>query len=212
MLLNLKHISIMLSRELVQKAMSWEEFYSLNERLAKEKKTSGPNQDESLIKYTELNWARMHRLEKTIEIDSEIQSKIKSLQKSYIVFIINEVWCGDGAQSLPAIAKMCALTENLEIKIILRDEFPEIMDLFLTNGARAIPKIILLDSDTLEVKGLWGPKPKTALEMLADWKANANTSKSEFNKELHSWYTKNKTIEVQNEFLSLLLNAEVGSS
>ena len=39
-----------------------------------------------------------------------------------------------------------------------RDEHPEVMDGYLTNGARAIPIVIALDPDFAEL-GHWGPRP-----------------------------------------------------
>ena len=40
--------------------------------------------------------------------------------------------------------------ENIELKIVLRDENEELMNEFLTNGSRSIPKLIVLD-ENLEV-------------------------------------------------------------
>ena len=43
------------------------------------------------------------------------------------------------------------------------------MDLFLTNGARAIPKLIVLDKDN-NLLDTWGPRPAVATKMVADYK------------------------------------------
>lgn len=55
---------------------------------------------------------------------------------------------------------MTEFAENIELRIILRDKYPEVMDAFLTDGkSRSIPKVIVLDAQTLEVLGEWGPRP-----------------------------------------------------
>lgn len=194
----------MISQELINSALSWNEFYSLSQQLAEEKRTTGPDQSESLINYTELNWVRMQRIEKTLVLQEDIAEKVKQITQSYILLVITEAWCGDGAQNLPAIAKMCELNPNLTLKVIFRDEHLEIMDQFLTNGARSIPIVLLLDATTLEVKGKWGPKPQAAMQLLHDFKNNPDMPRNEFYKQLHTWYAKNKSVDIQHEIITLL--------
>jgi len=194
----------MITQELINSALSWKEFYALSEQLVAEKRTTGTNQSEALLKYSELNWVRMQRMEKTLSILPEIKEKIESLKESYIALVITEAWCGDGAQNLPAIAKICDLSENLELKVIFRDEHLDIMNRYLTNGAMSIPIIVLLKKDTLEEVGVWGPKPRAAMEILANFKANPEMPRDVFYKELHTWYAKNKSIDIQHEFMLLI--------
>jgi len=193
----------MITQELINSALSWNEFYALSEQLVAEKRTTGPNQTEALLKYTELNWVRMHRMNKTLSILPEIKEKVDAINEKYLALVITEAWCGDGAQNLPAIAKICELSDNLELKVIFRDDHLGIMNRYLTNGAMSIPIIILLKKDSLEEVGVWGPKPKAALDILANFKANPEMPRDVFYKELHTWYAKNKSIDVQYEFMQL---------
>ena len=48
---------------------------------------------------------------------------------------------------------------GLELRIVLRDEHPEVMDRYLTNGSRSIPIVIALDEEFREL-GHWGPRPR----------------------------------------------------
>jgi hypothetical protein len=74
------------------------------------------------------------------------------------------------------------------------------MDAYLTDGARSIPKLIALDSETLEEIGVWGPRPTTAHEMVMERKKNDNgESYLEFATRLHGWYAKDKTQSTQKE-------------
>jgi len=142
-------------------------------------------------------------MNKTLSILPEIKEKVDAINEKYVALVITEAWCGDGAQNLPAIAKICELSDNLELKVIFRDDHLGIMNRYLTNGAMSIPIIILLKKDSLEEVGVWGPKPKAALDILANFKANPEMPRDVFYKELHTWYAKNKSIDVQYEFMQL---------
>ena len=64
------------------------------------------------------------------------------------LLVIAEDWCGDASNTVPIIAKLAARLPGLELRVILRDENPEVMDQYLTNGARSIPIVIALDEDS----------------------------------------------------------------
>ena len=111
--------------------------------LLKEGKSTGKEQSEALTHYSELNEARMNRLEKTVKISTEIIQKLNQLNGDYIWLVIAEGWCGDAAQILPVIYKMAELSERIDLKIVFRDENEDLMNLFLSNGTKSIPKLIL---------------------------------------------------------------------
>ncbi|TNE68600.1 thioredoxin family protein [bacterium] len=200
MLTTEKHIS----PELLSKAMTWQEYWDLNEKLVAENKTTGTEQSESLLKYTVLNWTRMQRIQKTLELEASVVETVKKIDTEFIILAITEAWCGDAAQNLPAIAKIAELNPKLDFKLILRDEYPTVMDHYLTNGSRSIPKVIVLKKENLEEIGVWGPKPAEPMKLLAEFKANPEMPRDEFYKNLHTWYAKNKSVDVQYEIVELL--------
>jgi len=112
---------------------------------------TGATQSEDLTHYTTLNEVRMNRLDKTVVIPDEIVDKLKNLDKDYTLLVISEGWCGDAAQIVPVINKMNQVTDKLNLRIVLRDDNAELMDEYLTNGGRSIPKLVLVDKDTLDV-------------------------------------------------------------
>ena len=63
---------------------SYSEYRKIVSDLLKKGKSSGKEQSEDLINYTNLNEARMNRLEKTIKIPEENIAKLNSLKKEYI--------------------------------------------------------------------------------------------------------------------------------
>ena len=158
--------------------------------------------DKSFYDYRKLNYQRSTRLEKTfIPVDETTQvfSKINHTQKW---IVITESWCGDSAQNLPVIAKLAQLNNRIDLKIVLRDSNLEFMDLHLTNGGRAIPKLIVFDEDDNELFQ-WGPRPVEAQNLFTRLK-NDGMEKSEINKELHLWYGRNRGKEVEKEIIQLV--------
>ncbi len=123
--------------------LNYNEYKALITDLASKNKCTG-EQIEEKIKATLINVQRIKRLDKQTEINSELKTKIKGISEKQVWVILVESWCGDAAQCLPVIAKIAEINSNIDLKIILRDENLSIMDQFLTNGSRSIPKLILL--------------------------------------------------------------------
>lgn len=116
-----------------------------------------------------------------------------------------ETWCGDGAQNIPIIAKIAATSPNIKLTILFRDENPDIMNAYLTNGSKSIPKLICKDAQTKQDIGTWGPRPSDIQQMVLQFKSeNPTASHEEFVKNLHLWYAKDKGVSIQKDFATLL--------
>jgi Thioredoxin len=161
------------------------------------------NQNNELQTYIELNQHRMNRLDKRVALSPEIIESIASINEKIYWIVLTEHWCGDAAQILPVLNRIAEKSESkIELKLIYRDENLELMDKFLTNGARAIPKLIQLN-DQLEIKNQWGPRPQSAQELVIHLKSNPETAAS-YSEQVHKWYAQNKQQEIQNEVTTLL--------
>ncbi|WP_435623685.1 thioredoxin family protein [Flagellimonas sp.] len=191
-------------RSAIEEGMSYEEYRGLVHDLAKNRSTSGPEQLESLINYTELNDRRMARWDKTLKISEEIQEKLANLDSNLDFLVLTESWCGDASPSLPVINKIAELNENFDLRIVLRDENLPLMDEFLTNGSRSIPKLILWDKDKEEVVGDWGPRPSVATQMVEDYKKEHGKLTAEFKQDLQMWYNRDKGRNVLEDLVGLL--------
>lgn len=152
--------------------------------------------------YRKLNLQRTNRLDKTFIPSEDLVNIISKIKKPQIWMVITESWCGDSAQSLPIIAKAAALNRNINLRIVLRDENPDIMDKYLTNGSRSIPKFVVFDEDNNELFQ-WGPRPVEAQKLYGRLK-DEGKEKSEINKELHLWYGRNRGKEIEKELVNLL--------
>lgn len=186
---------------------SYTEYRKLVTDLLAEGKSTGSEQSEDLTHYTSLNETRMNRLEKTIKITETTISKLQNLRKNYIWLVISEGWCGDAAQLLPIIYKMAtASNDKIELKIVLRDENPDLMNLFLTNGGKAIPKLIIIDKEKLEVIADWGPRPKGAIELVNNYKKEFGVIDETIKTNLQLWYLHDKGISTQEEIMEIMEN------
>ena len=186
----------------LKKSLSYAEYVKLIDDLLLEGKTTGPNQSYAMFNYGKLNRQRMHRLEKTVELDAETVFSIRSLDVNWIWLVIAEGWCGDAAQNIPIIEKMAAENGGIETRYLLRDENLELIDRYLTNGARSIPKLIALDADTLDVLGTWGARPKAAQELFYKLK-DQGIEKPQIMEQLQRWYNDDRSRSIQKEFREL---------
>lgn len=188
---------------------SYSEYKKLVSDLLKEGKSTGMTQSEQLTHYSLLNEARVRRLDKTIKISEENVLKLHALDKQYIWLVIAEGWCADGAQILPIFDKMALDSDKkIELKIVLRDDNEELMSHFLTNGARAIPKLIIIDRETGDVLADWGPRPKGAVELIQKYKKEHGVVDETAKADLQMWYLHDKGLSVQNEVMELVLGLD----
>ena len=194
-------------KDIIKKSLentyTYQEYRTLVSDLLLVGKSTGPEQSEYITNYSMLNDKRMKRLDKTIKITEETVSEIKKLEVPQTWLVLTEGWCGDAAQNLPVINKMAALNENIQLKLVLRDDNLDLMDLFLTNGGRSIPKLIALDKDN-NVLNTWGPRPTVAAEMVADYKATHGSLDAQFKQDLQLWYNKDKGISTQEDFIKII--------
>jgi hypothetical protein len=171
-----------------------------------EGKSSGAKQTEALVNYSRLNETRMDRLDKTMVVDETITTKLISIQSQYIWLVIAEGWCGDAAQLLPIFNKMSEVSDQIDLKIVFRDENEALMNLFLTNGNKSIPKLIILDKNSLDVIADWGPRPKGAIDLVQNYKEKFGVIDDTIKAELQMWYLHDKGLSTQKEIIELIFS------
>ena len=166
------------------------------------------NSDSKIREYINLNQRRMHRVEKTFEISATMLTQIKNLKHKTYWLILTEHWCGDASQTLPAFNAIAeASNGKIEMRLVYRDQNPELTDEYLTNGTRSIPKLIQLD-EHFNVTGFWGPRPSVAQRLVKDLKANPITAATYAN-DLHLWYAKDKQRSLETEIAKLIFRVNL---
>lgn len=176
--------------------------------LAAENSNSGDEKTDALAQYTLLNDKRMKRWDRTLKLSDDVGQFIKSLRKKRTLLVLTESWCGDASPSLPILHKMASGSDNLDLKIVFRDEHPELMDRFLTHGARSIPKVILLETATKNVLGEWGPRATVATQLVNQEKKNHGKIRPGFKEQLQLFYNKDKGRDIISDLEKLLAEIE----
>lgn len=188
---------------------SYEEYRKLMTDLLQEGKSTAVEQTDERTHYSELNESRMRRLDKTMTITDENKCKLKGLNNHYIWLVLTESWCGDAAQILPILNKMTLESnEKIELKLALRDENEDLMNHFLTNESKAIPKLIMIDKETGSVLGDWGPRPQGAIDLIENYKEKFGVIDETAKADLQLWYLHDKGLSTQNEIIRLIQDVE----
>ena len=188
----------------LQKAMSYDEYIDLIIQHVDAGTNTGPEVNEALVNYTLLNQRRIKRWTKTFKLNDDDIAKIKRFKGDITWLVITESWCGDAAHTMPMMDKIAQLSDGIRLKVVLRDFCLNLMDAFLTNNARSIPKLIIVDNSTGAILGDWGPRPTTATGLVNDYKAAHGRLTPEFKQDLQVWYNKNKGRNTTEDLLALL--------
>ncbi len=175
-------------------ALSMEEyrngFEALNNSIS-----SGTEKDYPHGEYVKINLQRSKRLEKLYPAVFQKQPAPARW------LVITEYWCGDSAQVLPVMHAV-ACKNGIEMKLVFRDQHPELMDAHLTNGARSIPKLLILDQE-FRFTGSWGPRPVPADELVREARQR-DEHYEVYSAKLHQWYAYDKGYTITKELESLI--------
>ena len=141
---------------------------------AQERLTQSTPETDTHFEHRKLNLQRMRRIEQTFKPSQEIISAMASITEAQTWSIITEDWCGDSSQTLTAMCLIGSLNPLVTVEIFDRDENPELMEQYLTNGAKAIPKLVVRNAGGQDL-WVWGPRPAPAHNPLLAPKKRRNT-------------------------------------
>ncbi|MBT8387646.1 MAG: thioredoxin family protein [Ignavibacteria bacterium] len=181
--------------------MSYEEYKKL---FANEIENPPAMYEKNNYDIKKLNLSRSTRVEKQFVPSDELIEAVNKINTPQLWMVLTETWCGDSAQNLPVLVKIAELNKNVDFQILLRDSNPEIMDQYLTNGTRSIPKLIAFNEDGKELFR-WGARPAAAQQLVNELKKRG-LQKNEWLIELHKWYANNRGKEIEQELLEFVNN------
>lgn len=190
------------NKTILKNTLTWEEYSVLFNDILTAEQPKAPYDNPEYLDYTKLNNSRLKRWMKTGEINEELTAIITKITEKQTWYVITEHWCGDAAHILPFIYKMTELNDAIELKMILRDTEPYMIEDYLTNGGKSIPKVVIRNEKEEDLY-TWGPRPKEAQELyqkLVDEKADFEKMKID----LQKWYNTDKGVKIQQEFIALL--------
>lgn len=139
------------------------------------------------------------------KISDDLLSRVSGTVGAWKLLVLSADWCGDAANTIPAVARLAEQAENMELRLLERDDNLDLMDEHLTGGtARSIPVVILLDGDGKE-RAWWGSRP-------ADLQAWVKTAGMEMEKdarykEVRKWYARDKGQTTLHEIVTMIERA-----
>ncbi|WKW47155.1 thioredoxin family protein [Myroides sp. JBRI-B21084] len=178
----------------------------IDEKIA-ESASTGHEQNQMLTDFTKLNRARMKRLDKTQTILPELENLTKQITKKQYWIVLTESWCGDAAQSVPVLQKIAALNPLIDLRLVLRDDNDALMQKYLTNGGRSIPKLIAVSEDLATELFTWGPRAVAAQNEVNRLKETFGSFNEQAKEGLQIWYNNDKGVAMQIEMIEILKNA-----
>ena len=119
------------------------------------------------------------------------------------LLVISEDWCGDASNTVPVIARLAEALPGVEMRVVKRDEHPELMDRHLTGGSRSIPLAVVLREDG-SVAGQWGPRPAELQQFVLREKAAALRPVGDIYRDVRTWYARDRGDTTIREILALL--------
>lgn len=123
------------------------------------------------------------------------------------LLVLSEDWCGDAANTVPVLARFAEAVPNVEMRVVKRDEHPDLMDRYLTNGSRSIPIAVVLDAELRPV-GRWGPRPGTLQEWVLSEKRAGQRPAAEIYRDVRAWYARDRGESTLRELLEVVSGGE----
>lgn len=135
--------------------------------------------------------------------------RLEEIGGTWRLLVISEDWCGDASNTVPVLARLAEVAPALELRVVERDENPELMDRYTTDGSRSIPIAVVLDEE-LEPRGRWGPRPEELQEFVLTEKRKGDLPTDEIYKEARRWYARDGGETTIRELIDVLEEAAEG--
>jgi len=143
----------------------------------------------------------MKRWDKHMKLDENLVSRLKQITSPQHWIILTEPWCGDAAHIVPFLIRMTEQNTHITYDLQLRDSEPFLIESYLTNGTRSIPKLIVRNGQDNDLF-TWGPRPEGAQQLMNRMKAgNADFETTKI--ALQNWYNNDKGISLCGELANL---------
>jgi hypothetical protein len=186
----------------MENVATWKEYLERFDRILTSDLPETPYDNKDYFNYLKLNASRQNRWLKKGTINISLTELISKIDTPQTWFVITEPWCGDAAHSIPWIYLMSQENKNIELKMIWRDTAPFMIENYLTNGGRSVPKLIVRDSEGNDLF-TWGPRPKQCQLLYHELK-DRNADFEEMKITLQQWYNKDKGESLQAELEQLI--------
>ncbi len=159
--------------------------------------------------YSKYNDERAQRVEEHYTMSDAFEAQVDAIDRPQLWMVLTEDWCLDSAYSLPVLYAAESRNTMVDIRILYRDANLDIMDVFLTNESRSIPKLVAF-SESGEPLFDWGPRPARLQRLRTEWKESGEPGNIISQKSVE-WYEADGWLEIENELVEALARSHGGS-
>lgn len=191
-----------MNTEIAKNTATWEDYLSAFEHLLNSDNPPAPYTNPAYLDYVKLNHSRQKRWLKTGFLTQDIIAEVKKINVVQTWNIITEPWCGDAAHSIPFLKLISEYNPLITVKIVWRDTPPLLIEDYLTNGGKSVPKLVVRDADENDLF-TWGPRPEPCQKIYLEMKERS----APFEEQkviLQNWYNTDKGETLQKELLALI--------
>jgi hypothetical protein len=182
--------------------LSYED-YRARWREEKDESPDGKDPEERRrLHFLDYNWDRQAHVHEEYTPSDDLRDAVEGIDEPQLWMVLTEPWCGDSAFLLPVIAEAAQSNDAVTLRILLRDDNLDVMDQYLTDGSRSIPKLVAFSDDGEELF-TWGPRPEGARQRFAELK-EAYDDKMEMVRELVAYYEEGHWREADQELAAAL--------
>jgi hypothetical protein len=148
-------------------------------------------------------WEGVYRKSKTPTWALE---ELDEIGRHWNLIAIAEDWCGDASNLVPIFVRLAEASQWIDLRVVKRDEHPDLMDLYLTNGSRSIPIVVIMDEEYRPL-GRWGPRPAELQELVITQKRAGEQATSKIYKDARRWYARDQGATTLGEMLAIMAGA-----
>ena len=160
---------------------------------------------DDMVASAKTNAALWRSLRLRASVDDDAVRRVEALGGSWHLLVLSEDWCSDSVSTVPFVDELASRAANLDLRILARDEHPDLMEAHLTQGhLRAIPVVMLLDEHFVE-RGWWGSRPAALQEWVRG--PGRTLSREEQLRERRRWYALDHGKSAIREIVALLEEA-----
>ncbi len=157
------------------------------------------------VRTTTANVELWQTLARRAQVAVTAVARTQAIGGRWHLLVLAEDWCGDAVNSLPVLAKLTELADNVHLRVLTRDANLDLMEAHLSpRGARAIPVVMVLDADFAE-RGWWGTRP-AALQRWVDDVGRTLPNEERY-REIRRWYARDRGASVLDEVIGLIGSA-----
>jgi hypothetical protein len=182
--------------------VDWTAYINTFDEILNSPVPQAPYDNPAYLDYLKLNRSRQKRWIKTGQIQEKLKQAISTIKTPQKWYLITEPWCGDAAHSVPFIKLAADLNPLISLKIVWRDTPPLMIEDYLTNGGKSVPKLVIRDNEEKDLAN-WGPRPVECQKIYLDLKEK-EADFEEVKITLQSWYNKDKGQSLQDEMVELI--------